>query len=151
MDLTDISARNLLFSQVRAAAQKVLVLTEGLLYYLSAEQVASLATDLHAQPNFSGWLFDIISPFILKQVQKKWGKYLAAGNSSMQFAPDEGTEFFKQYGWKVAESRSLWEEARRLKRSFKYTWLLALLVRLSTKERWETFSKRDGIVFLKRA
>lgn len=151
LDLTDISSRNALFSRVSAASKQVLVITEGLLVYLTPAQVASLATDLHAQSNFRWWLFDLVSPFVLKQLQRRWNKYLAAGNAVMQFAPQEGTEFFQCYNWRVAEFRSTLEEARRLKREPPFAWFLRLLAFVASstrRKRRESFYESAGIVLL---
>lgn len=150
LDLTDVASRNALFSRVSTAAKQVLVITEGLLLYLTPAQVASLAIDLHAQSNFRWWLFDLMSPFGLECVQMRYGKYLAAGNARMQFAPKKGTEFFHQYSWKVAESHSVWEEAHRLNREIRLAWLLRLLAFFSRKYR-ESFYKMTSIVLLERA
>jgi methyltransferase (TIGR00027 family) len=93
LDLTDIASRNALFSKVNATSKRVLVLTEGLLVYLTPAQVASLATDLQVQTHFRWWIFELASPLGLKSLQK-YDKYLAVGNIKMQFAPEEGTKFF---------------------------------------------------------
>src|SRR5436305_669314 len=57
-DMTDAAVRRELFARLGAGATNALVVTEGLLVYLEAEQVAALATDLHAQPSFKEWLLD---------------------------------------------------------------------------------------------
>src|SRR6185295_20085921 len=49
LDLTDVPARRALFARLGAGSTRALVITEGLLVYLAPEQVATLATDLHAQ------------------------------------------------------------------------------------------------------
>lgn len=155
LDLGDINVRNALFSRVNTEAKQVLVITEGLLVYLLPEQVASLAADLHMQSNFRWWLFELMSSFTLQQsrkyqVQKIFDQYFAAGNATLLFAPEEGSEFFRRYGWQVAQLRSAWEESRRLKREIRFAWFLKVLIRWFAKERWETFSQRDGIVLLER-
>src|SRR6185369_5812936 len=76
-DLTDVAARRALFARLGAGATQVLVLSEGLLVYLTPEQVASLAADLHAQPTFHEWLIDLASPQLLKRMAKTWGAKLA--------------------------------------------------------------------------
>ena len=149
LDLNDLALRNALFSKVNEGNQ-VLVIAEGVLTYLHSGQVAALAADIHQQPNFRWWLFELLSPLVLQQSQKRFDKYFAAGNATLQFAPEEGAKFFRQYGWHVAQFRSVWEEARRLKRELPLTWLLQLLIPLVAKERWETFSQRDGVVLLER-
>src|SRR2546421_3403524 len=66
VDLTDLARRRALFAQIGAAARQVLVVSEGLLIYLTAEQVAALARDLAAQSSFTWWLIDLASPGLLK-------------------------------------------------------------------------------------
>ncbi len=46
LDLSDSSARRALFPDLNRRANKILILTEGLLIYLSADEVAALAKDL---------------------------------------------------------------------------------------------------------
>src|SRR5213078_2635010 len=45
IDLTDVARRRELFARISAAARQVLVVSEGLLIYLTPEQVATLASD----------------------------------------------------------------------------------------------------------
>src|SRR3954470_4995287 len=47
-DLTSTATRDALFAQIGSTSTRMLVITEGLLVYLSAEQVKSLATALHS-------------------------------------------------------------------------------------------------------
>lgn len=115
-DLTDVDARRALVARIAEEATRVLVVSEGLLAYLTPEQVASLATDLHAPPSFASWVTEIASPRILQMMQRMYRKQLSAGNAPMHFGPAEGGEFFRPYGWRVAESRAMMEEAERLHR-----------------------------------
>lgn len=150
LDITDVVLRKALFSRVSTAAKQVLIITEGLLGYLTPTQVVSLAADLHVQSNFRWWLFELMSPFGLECFQMRYGKYLAASNARMQFAPKQGTEFFQQYNWKVADSRSVWEETHRLNRKIRFAWLLGLLAHFCSKYR-KIFYKMTNIVLLERA
>src|SRR5436305_11556971 len=113
-DMTDAAVRRELFARLDAGATNALVVTEGLLVYLEAEQVAALATDLHAQPRFKEWLIDLASPQLLKRMSKTWGKQLAASGAPFRFGPEESTAFFVPYGCREAVYRSLSEEAPRL-------------------------------------
>lgn len=150
VDLTDVARRRALFAQVGVAARQVLVVTEGLLVYLTADQVASLADDLHAQPSFRWWVIDIVSPRLLAMIRKTWGKPLDTGNARMQFAPEEGTAFYAAHGWKEAEFRATWDEAHRLKREMPLAWLWRLLARFSPAKRREEFRRMSGVVRLER-
>src|ERR1041385_5436981 len=49
VDLTDAARRQAVFSQLGTSASRALVVTEGLLIYLTPEDAAALAKDLHAQ------------------------------------------------------------------------------------------------------
>ncbi|HEX4495211.1 MAG TPA: SAM-dependent methyltransferase [Thermoanaerobaculia bacterium] len=150
-DMTDAAVRRELFSRLGAGAANALVVTEGLLVYLSAEQVAALATDLHAQASFKEWLIDLASPQLLKRMTKTWGKKLAASGVPFRFGPAESTGFFVPYGWREAVYRSLWEEATRLHRTMKGAWFWNLIARLSSKKSREAFRRFSGLVLLARA
>lgn len=148
-DLTDAVARRSVFD-LAGKAGPVLVIAEGLLVYLTAEQVAALAGQLHGQPAMRWWLLDLASPRLLKMLARRWGKHLAAANSAMQFAPAEGTAFFARHGWHEAEFRSTWDESARLNRQMKLAWLWRLLARLQSKEQQEAGRRMAGIVLLQR-
>jgi methyltransferase (TIGR00027 family) len=151
IDLTDGARRRALFGQIGAAAPKVLVVSEGLLIYLTPDHVAALADDLHAVPSFRWWLLDLATPRLLKMMEKNWGRALAAGNAPFQFAPAEGTRFFEPHGWGEAEFRSTWEEANRLNRAdVPFAWLWRLLGRLSSGKRREEMRRFSGIALLQR-
>jgi methyltransferase (TIGR00027 family) len=151
VDLTDLVRRRALFTQIGGGGSRpVLVVTEGLLIYLTADQVAALADDLAAQPAFRWWLLDIASPRLLKMMEKTWGRAVAAGNAPFQFAPVEGTAFFAPHGWREAEFRSTWEESLRLKRTMRLAWLWQLIGRLYPKRKREEFRRFSGIVMLSR-
>jgi methyltransferase (TIGR00027 family) len=147
-DLTDDVGRRTLFAQVGATAHRVLVVSEGLLIYLTAEQVGTLARDLAAQPSFGWWLFDLASAGLLKMASKRWGRTGAAGHAPWRFAPAEGTRFFAPFGWREAEFRSSWEESLRLKRTMRLAWLWNLVGRLYPKKRREEARRFLGIVLL---
>ena len=121
VDLADVTARRALFTKLGAAADKLLVVTEGLLIYLDPEEVKALAADLHQPPAFKRWLMDIASPSLLKMLARQGttrADNTLPGSDSVQFkfAPAEHLEFFRPYGWKPGEYRDTAKEARRLKR-----------------------------------
>ncbi len=147
LDLCERTSRNELFLQVNTGAKQVLVVTEGLLVYLTPMQVGSLAADLHAQSNFRWWLIDLPSPLSLKLLQMRWNKYLAVANARLQFAPEEVSEFFLPHGWRVVDVRPYLEEAYRLKREVPLVWISRLTARFPTKNLFEICG---GIVLLER-
>lgn len=122
LDLADVPARRKLFAELGSRAKKALVMSEGLLVYLSREQVLELADDLAAQPSFKDWGIDLCSPGLLEMLQKNI-KQLGEAGAPLKFAPPEGPEFFLPAGWKPAEVYSMLKTAAELKR-------LPLLLRL---------------------
>ena len=151
VDLTDAAKRRALFSQVGAQSSRVLVVTEGLVVYLTAEQVGELASDLHASTSFQWWLLDIASPRLLVMMRKMWGKSVQAGNAPFQFGPAEGTKFFERFGWREREFRSNMDEARRLDREMQMMWLFRFMARFRSKQVREEFRRFAGTVLLERA
>jgi len=127
LDLSDVSARRELFGQLGGKARKALIIAEGLIIYLSADEVGSLGQDLASPPSFQRWILDLASPGLLRMLQKNMGRQLSQGGASLKFGPKEGPEFFTPYGWKPADVRSPLKTAARLKRLPFWMRLLAML------------------------
>jgi O-methyltransferase involved in polyketide biosynthesis len=151
LDLTDKPKRRALFSQLGNEAKRVLVVAEGLLIYLTPDDVGELARDLHAMASFQWWLIDIASPRLLKMMQKSWGKALTAGNAPFRFAPATGTKFFEPFGWHELEFHSSMESARRLDREMSGMWFWRLIGRLYSKKRQAEFRRMAGFPLLERS
>jgi methyltransferase (TIGR00027 family) len=144
--------RNALFSEMNATAEHCLVITEGLLGYLSPEEVAALATDLQHQPNFRWWILELLPP--LQQTRKSYGRklfdqYFTGGKEAFRFMPKAGAAFFERYGWQVVEVRSIWKESRRLKRGVRAAWLWEWLLKIFAPKQWRALNS-SGIVLLER-
>ena len=116
LDLADGAARQTLFRRLGSQSAKTLVISEGLLVYLTPEQVGALATDLAGVRAFQNWIIDLASPALLRMLQKKVGKELAKGDSVMKFAPEKGPEYFLEFGWRPVGVHSMLHSAARLKR-----------------------------------
>ncbi|HEV8231459.1 MAG TPA: SAM-dependent methyltransferase [Thermoanaerobaculia bacterium] len=117
LDLADVPARRKLFERLERETKRALVVTEGLLIYLTADEVHSLARDLATVPGFTRWVLDIVSPGLLKMLLKQWGGSLDEAGAPLKFAPAEGPEFFRSSGWESIESRSVMKTAAHLKRA----------------------------------
>ena len=149
-DLTDAKARTALFTRLGAEGRNVLVITEGLLIYLTPEQVAGLARALHAVPTIRWWTIDLASPRLLHMMQRMWGRAVSAGNAAFRFAPAEGTGFFRPFGWREREFRSAIVEARRLRREMRGMWFWRLISGLSSRRRRDEMLRMSGVVVLER-
>ncbi len=150
-DLTDAAARRALFARLGAEGTRALVVAEGLLVYLTSEQVAALAADLHAPPSFRWWLIDLASPRLLKYMNRAWGAAVRAGNAPFQFGPPEGTDFFAPFGWREREFRSTLDESRRLHREMPGSWFWRVFSLFSTRRQREQWRRFSGYVLLERA
>jgi len=150
-DLTDAAVRASLFSRLGSEGKKTLVVTEGLLIYLTPDQVRALAGNLHDQRNFRWWLVDIVSPMLLVRMNRMWGKSLASGNAPFHFAPAEGTAFFSPLGWRELEFRSNFLEAHRLKREMPMMWFWRFMMRFAPPERVQAMQRFAGAVLMERS
>jgi methyltransferase (TIGR00027 family) len=151
VDLTDAAARNALFQRLGGSARRVLVIAEGLLIYLTPEQVAGLARDLYAQPSFHWWLMDIAHPRLLTMMERTWGKALRAGNAPFIFAPAESTAFFQPHGWEESAFRPMFEESIRLKRTFPMARFWRWVMRFYPRKLREQMKRFSGVALLSRA
>lgn len=116
LDLSDANARRPLFASLNQRAKKILVITEGLLIYLSPEEVAALARDLATGASFQRWIMDLSSPGLLKMMQKTTGKRLSEIGAPFKFAPAEGPGFFSPHGWEPMEVKGMLKTATKFKR-----------------------------------
>lgn len=126
LDLSDIRGRRELFARLAQTAKRALIITEGLVIYLTADAVSELAADLSAQPSFTSWIVDVASPGLLRMLRKRMASQLTQA-APFKFAPEEGPRFFERYGWKPVEVQSLLKNAARLKRLSFFLRLVALL------------------------
>jgi methyltransferase (TIGR00027 family) len=131
LDLSDGNARRALFADLDRRAHKILIITEGLVIYLGAEEVAALAKDLAAGPHFKNWILDLHSPGLLRMMQRTTGKELSKVGAPFKFAPPEGPAFFSAHGWESEEVKGLLKTATRFKRP---PFFLRLLGRLPEKK-----------------
>jgi methyltransferase (TIGR00027 family) len=114
LDLADASARRQMLSGIDASAKKMLVLTEGVVPYLTVEAVGSLADDLRGLKSACWWVVDYFAPLVLRMRQRRMKHKMQ--NAPFKFTPDDWTAFFATHGWRCAEMRYLADEAERLSR-----------------------------------
>jgi len=117
LDLSEVPARRRLFAELNARASKVIVASEGLLIYFTAEEVASLARDLAAGKHFQNWIIDLASPGQLRLMQRTTGKQLSEAGAAFKFGPPEGANFFTPYGWEPKDVQGMLKTAAQCKRA----------------------------------
>ncbi|MDE2450152.1 MAG: class I SAM-dependent methyltransferase [Gammaproteobacteria bacterium] len=147
LDLTDRAARQRLFARLNEESRQTLVITEGLLIYLTHDEVAALAEDLHATPHFFRWIADALTPELFEWLLKKQFKTFATGSVRMHFAPPGGVAYFERFGWRAHTVRKMTVESRRLKRQMPRAWVFRLIGSLAPKHVRERFSKFESYLF----
>jgi methyltransferase (TIGR00027 family) len=113
MDLSDRAARRALLERVAREANRVLVLTEGVVPYLSEADVGELADELARMPNVQGWIVDYIAPRLLRY-RRRFGRHFE--NAPFSFEPADWFGFFEQHGFRAQEKRFFAAEGERLGR-----------------------------------
>ena len=150
-DLADPAARADALARAAAGSKKALVVTEGLLIYLTPDDVAALARDLASQSAIGLWLSDLASPQLLEWMAPRWGKVVAEGGAPFRFGPANGTEFFRPSGWREREFRGSLDESRRLGREMPGAWFFRLLGFFAPAEKKAMWKRFSGYVVLERA
>jgi methyltransferase (TIGR00027 family) len=131
-----------------AGARRVLVITEGLLVYLTPAQVSALARDLHGQSSFMWWLTDLTGPRALEMLRRVWGPRLRG--AEFRFGPADSVDFFSRLGWRELSFHSSQEEARRLRRATPTPLLSRIMLMLSSASFREEFRRLSGVALLAR-
>lgn len=151
VDLANLSERGQLFANVSARVKKLLILTEGVVPYLSIEEAASLADDLKALDKACYWIVDYFSPELIK-FRRRQGMHRKMQRAPWKFQPADWFGFFRERGWYCREIRYLAEEADRLKRPMQLPFVLKVVFGLrrllTSKKRQEAFRKAAGYVLL---
>lgn len=129
LDLSVAEARRALLDRVDAGGKRVLVLTEGVVPYLTEEAVAELARDLRARPHVSAWVVDYFSREALAY-RRRAPITAKTANAPFQFDPADWRAFFAAAGWRVGELRYLPDEAEKRNRPFPAPARMRLVMRL---------------------
>jgi methyltransferase (TIGR00027 family) len=134
LDLADAAARRDLFGRLAGRAKKALIVTEGLLIYLTEAEVGSLAEDLAGPESFQRWVLDVASPGLLRLLQREVGAALDRAGAPLKFGPAEGPGFFVRYRWRPAAVESPLRNAARAKRLPFWLSLIAMLPESSGRQ-----------------
>lgn len=126
VDLADSAARAELLRRAVAGAANALVITEGLVVYLTDETVQALARDLAAEPAIRSWVLDMLSPAMRAMISDGMGGRHPA-RALVRFAPESGVAFFEPFGWRARDVHPILRCAIRFRRAPLWMWPLALL------------------------
>lgn len=112
-DLSIDNHRKALFRQLKSQSGKALVITEGVIGYLTNEQARDLSRDLYSVESFAYWIQDYTRGMMRKNRQsKKVSDSLK--NASWQFDVKDPISFFSEDGWTVVNNIYILDEADRI-------------------------------------
>lgn len=144
-DLSNDQERKSLFARLGAEAKRALLITEGVVGYLTNEQGAQLSKDIFAIPTFHYWIMDYHGGFRRHRRATDLKKILT--NAPLQFNVEDPIAFFTSHGWKVHENIYLLDEGDRIGRHlppFKFP--LNIFIKLFPKKAREIGNKTYGYV-----
>ncbi|MBS0252894.1 MAG: class I SAM-dependent methyltransferase [Proteobacteria bacterium] len=148
-DLANDEERKSVLSDVNAKSQKFLVLTEGVVPYLSLDAAGALADDLRSLNHAAYWIVDYLSPQLLKYRERMMSDKMQ--NAPFLFRPTDWFGFFEQHGWHREEIRYFGEEGDRLGRKIRMPFLalIATIARalVSSAER-QNFKNAAGYALM---
>lgn len=149
MDLSDRQERREFLRRWRSTGESVVVLTEGVLPYLSLEEVDSLSRDLQETAAVRHWICDYMDPRIyrfLKSAQRR----RQMQNAPFRFFPPDWLGFFRERGWRVHTLRYLQEEALKLGRKVPMPWWARLFGLMMPPAQKRQMLRASGYMILER-
>lgn len=147
LDLGNKDERRQFLKDIASQSKSVLVITEGVIPYLSAEQVGELAHDLRELLPVRYWIVDYMSADLVAQIKKRCiGKSLA--NAPFRFAPVDWEGFFLGFGWRINTMRYLADEGEKQRRPPPYPLIVKLLLWLSPKGARDKVHRYMGYVLM---
>jgi methyltransferase (TIGR00027 family) len=127
-DLSQRKERRILFSSLGAQTKKALVITEGLVWYLTNEEGKELSEDIFATPSFKYWIVDYAQGKMRRNKQSRdVSKNLK--HAPWKFDVHDPIQFFGEQGWKVKENVYMLDEADRVGRKMPAAFPWSLLMR----------------------
>ncbi len=153
-DLSADAERQALLTQLNGRAERILVLTEGVVPYLSNAEAGRLARDLAAQSHIELWLTDYFSPMFLSLSARSKIRRALQKNAPFRFSPGpeptDWSRFFADTGWQIADIRFSGEEGLKIGRGLPAGWFGQLMMHFISEERLRPYRRMNGYVLLRK-
>ena len=147
LDLSDPEARRRMLAEVNSRSGKLLVLTEGLMPYLSEDEGSALARDLRALDHARWWIVDYVSRQALAY-RERGGMAKKMQNAPFRFDPDDWEDFFRSRGWECRDMRFMPVEGERLGRPFPVPGIMRWVMRLAPEAKKKAFRELMGYALM---
>jgi methyltransferase (TIGR00027 family) len=149
-DLADEKARTVLFEELGKESSNALVVTEGVVAYLTSQQAANLSRDLYSVNSFRHWIMDYAQGrFRNNRMRKKLNEEVLS-KTPLKFDEADPIRFFGRDGWRVEENIFVLDEADRLGRKLPVPFPLNVGMKLFPKKARDLGNKTYGYVMLGR-
>jgi methyltransferase (TIGR00027 family) len=138
-----------LFARLDAVAKKALIITEGVVAYLTNDQAAQFSKDLYSMPHFYFWIQDYRFGKYRKTKQSEELQKIVK-NTPFRFDAEDPVVFFNQHGWKMVENIFLLDEGDRIGRKMPVPFSYSLLLKIFPKKFRAILNKTYGFVLFAR-
>lgn len=116
LDLSNEEERLSFLQKISSESKNVLIITEGVIPYLSNTDALSLLQSLKQFKNFKYWITEYYSPEILKFLRTP-KRLSEMRNAPFLFYPENWFNFFEDNGWKQLETKYFGVESQKLGRT----------------------------------
>lgn len=147
MDLAARPARQKFFADIQSNSKSVLLITEGVIPYLTAEAVEELMDDFSKQSHFKYWIQDFYQETGGRNWRKRWGNKLK--RAPMQFHVENREEFFRRGGWVREKTIYAADETQRIGRNIPLPFPWNLVMRMVPKRHQGKYKENYGFDLLK--
>ncbi|MGE0174517.1 MAG: class I SAM-dependent methyltransferase [Oligoflexales bacterium] len=144
LDVSNRSVANKLYQEIGAKTKNALVITEGVIAYLSNDEAGYLAEDLRKIPSFRFWIQDYRKNGRSMRHPQKLKRKLK--NAPFLFSHPDQIDFFASFGWQVRSDIKAVDEGERLGRPFPIALPWLLLALFIPKGRREAMREAMGYV-----
>jgi methyltransferase (TIGR00027 family) len=144
-NLTNETERNKLFQKLADGNKNTLVITEGLIGYLSNSQAHELSVALFSTYAFRYWIMDYSQGKYRRTKQSK-DLLKKLKNTPIKFDCADPIGFFKADGWKVCENRFILDVADKAGRKLPLMFPWSILMKIFPKKLREIGNKTYGYV-----
>jgi methyltransferase (TIGR00027 family) len=144
VDLSNTADRRALLHRIGAESKKVLVITEGVIPYLSSEDAAALSEDLFAIPSIQYWIQDYRQGGIRQWTPRRMKNVLK--DAPFKFDQVDWLNFFTKQGWKIGENILAWNESERVRRPFPFMFPWSLIGLVLPPKAKKRFREASGFV-----
>jgi len=138
-----------LFIQLDAQTSKALIITEGVIAYLTNDQAAQLSKDLLAMPHFYYWIQDFRYAKFRRTKQAKQMQQIVK-NTPFRFNAEDPVTFFTQHGWKMVKNIFLLDEADAVGRKMPMNLTYKIWMKLFPTKFRKILNQSYGFVLLAR-